>query len=204
MQRGGDLDEPLALGDEVLLEVVDVGLQEVAPGEQRLHLALDLHPLGLAGLAGLGLGVLDAAWRPRRGRRRGWRRRRRGPRPSSRSASALASATVVSAVRWASSSVRLIVSASSTCGRRLGAARRLRPATASPAAPRCDSSWSRATAARARASIAVASFWAVSSAAATSSTNASTSRRVVALAGRLEVGVADALVGSEPCGLNSS
>ena len=37
----------------------DVGLQEVAPGEQRLHLALDLHPLLLAGLARLDLGRLD-------------------------------------------------------------------------------------------------------------------------------------------------
>ena len=53
------LGDPLPLGDEVLLEVVDVGLQEVAPGQQRLHLALDLHPLGLAGPAGLGLGLLD-------------------------------------------------------------------------------------------------------------------------------------------------
>ena len=46
-------------GDEVLLEVVDVGLEEVAPCQQCLDLALDLHPLGLAGPTGVGLGRFD-------------------------------------------------------------------------------------------------------------------------------------------------
>ena len=58
-ERSDRLDDALALGDEVLLEVVDVGLQEVATGEQRLHLTLDLHPLGLAGTSGVALGRLD-------------------------------------------------------------------------------------------------------------------------------------------------
>ena len=94
VERRDRLDDALALGDEVLLEVVDVGLQEVAPRQQRLDLALDLHPLGLAGPAGVGLGPLDErrrfgaglveARRPRRRERRSaGGRPRPGPRPPS-------------------------------------------------------------------------------------------------------------------------
>ena len=95
--------------DQELLEVVDVAdSRESAPGEQRLHLVLDLHPL-VSRLAGVGAP-------PRAGSRSAAPSSVAvgSPAPvSTRSASALASAIVSSAVRWASSRVRLIVSASS-------------------------------------------------------------------------------------------
>ena len=55
----GRVAQPLALGDDVLLEVIDVGDQEVAPGDERLDLALGLDPLVLVDLAALDLGVVD-------------------------------------------------------------------------------------------------------------------------------------------------
>ena len=94
-QRGDGLDDALALGHEVLLEVVDVGLQEVAPGEQGLDLALDLHPLGLAGAPGLARASStrrSASWRA-------------ASRPDA--ASSRAAASTRSASAWASATVRV-------------------------------------------------------------------------------------------------
>jgi len=56
---GHDFGDSLALRLKMLLEMVDVGLEEVPAGEQRLHLALDANPLGLCGAARFGHRFLD-------------------------------------------------------------------------------------------------------------------------------------------------
>ena len=51
--------DALPLGDEVLLEMIDVGLEEVPAGEQGLDLTLDLNPRRLALAASLEPGLLE-------------------------------------------------------------------------------------------------------------------------------------------------
>ena len=50
-ERGRRLAQARALVGEVTFEVIDVGLEEVASGSQRVDLGLDVEPLGLAGSA---------------------------------------------------------------------------------------------------------------------------------------------------------
>src|SRR6478735_4194432 len=59
MQRGRRVAQPLALRDDVLLELVDVADQEVAPGHEGADLLLGLQSLGLVGLATLDPALLD-------------------------------------------------------------------------------------------------------------------------------------------------
>ena len=59
VQVRGDGADAIALGGKELIELIDVGFEEVAPRQQRLDLTLDAYPLGLSGPAGLGLGGLD-------------------------------------------------------------------------------------------------------------------------------------------------
>ena len=112
----GDLDQfgrrvadASTLRDEELLEVVDVGLEEITAGLEGVDLAGGQQPLGLACSTGFLTGLLE--------HRRGHLARRVAGRAASSfavdtslAASARASAISESAVRCASTSVRLIVS----------------------------------------------------------------------------------------------
>ncbi len=59
VQVGGDGGDAISLGGEELVELLDIGLEEVTPRQQRLDLALDADTFGFTGLARLRLGRLD-------------------------------------------------------------------------------------------------------------------------------------------------
>ena len=97
----------------MVLEVIDIRQQEVAPRQQRLHLVLGLDALALRRTTRLDASLVEQLV----GHRPGVVDHGRGVDAclhGDRLGSALACATVVSAVRCASSNVRLIVSASSS------------------------------------------------------------------------------------------
>ncbi len=176
MQRGRRLAQPRTLLGEVTLEVIDVGLEEVAPGAQRVDLGLDVQALGFAGSPSLLARLVEQPCRHLPGRvdRLGGLGARFALDPL-RFGFGLGDGGVGGALREQQGPAD-----------RFGLVDRRRRCRCSPAlagslvatgavAPLSEISCRRATAARARASIAVDWFCARSSSSATSVRNSRTS-----------------------------